>query len=469
MKVFLHRIVALGSVCVVLAIAFYGGCKSYQHDPNFSPSEVYNLHQTCESGQFIGGCQPCSECQGNEFDGGGCSFFRDSSCHLCEPVDNCDIDNVLCTTPRDSTCGKCEARYWGDRCDECTVCKAGMYQVQECTHDLDTVCAPCMPCQHGLRLTKACSKTADSECTECSHCMLGTFMEAPCDTIPADVGNVWEHVSDTNNDFVYNLQADTVCTSCTETCGEGTYTSRLCTTMRDTECSACSACDDGEFIGTDCDRGAAEMEGTDTICQDCEQRPGDNFWELSPCLSTAGSDTIFVECSECLDWEWEEIPCGDKHDALCPSCTTIEHCKEHRETCTDGTDSVCAECEEGWFGEQCCYHKTFGDCGRNSNRERHPYREGYRMGHDTEALVKFCVAMCDGFPDCLAVEVIDGGDNFESSGPNELGGQDTVCHFLATYTLKQMKDPSLDCYSDACRQRSEYHPHRTTVTVANVV
>jgi len=458
----LHRVVALGSVSAILAIAFYGGVKSFDHDSSFSLNEVYSLQKTCDDGQFIGTCQPCTECKGNEFDAGGCSYFRDSLCLACEPIDNCAADVTSCTTQRDSTCSQCDHGYYGDSCKKCDVCPRGSFQVRECSQDLNTVCSLCSPCQNGFRVTKACTPMTDTECTPCSQCLPGTYLHKACETLPSSIPNVWEYVYD-NLDIVYTLQDDTVCNDCTPSCGPGKYTSEMCTVIRDTSCSDCASCDNGEFISQMCELGTSEDEGTDTLCQDCQTRPGSddgNFWELSPCLSTADSDAIYMQCSECKEHEYLHTPCGETHDTVCPQCTPIKHCKQFMESCTDGTDSICTECEDGWFGEQCCYHQTFGNCGHKPARERHPTRLGYGPLTDTDALVAFCTELCTEFPDCMAMELIDGGSDYLKSGPNKLGGSDTVCHFMASYTTKTMTDPSMDCYANVCRQGSGYHPGR---------
>merc|ERR1711908_199285 len=66
-------------------------------------------------------------------------------------------------------------------------------------------------------------------------------------------------------------------------------------------------------------------------------------------------------------------------------------------------------------------------------------KEGY--------FAEFCMSLCDEFPDCLAVEVVDGGTKDEPEGTpdekNEYKDDDG----------KLVKgNPAMDCYSNTCRQ-----------------
>jgi len=135
-------------------------------------------------------------------------------------------------------------------------------------------------------------------------------------------------------------------------------------------------------------------------------------------------------------------------------------------------------CKEGFFGQSCCYHKHPYSCGVITTRERSGRRMGYPKagtvaervdGNNVRAdFAEFCMSLCSEFPDCLAVELEDGGTFAKPDGSvNELA--DTkACYFKSAFTqdqrfrwkgayeddngVKREGDPKFDCYSNTCRQ-----------------
>jgi len=87
-------------------------------------------------------------------------------------------------------------------------------------------------------------------------------------------------------------------------------------------------------------------------------------------------------------------------------------------------------------------------------------KEGY--------FAEFCMSLCDEFPDCLAVEVVDGGTKDEPEGTPDERNEYKKCFFKSAFTQDQRfkpkseyKDdngklvkgnPAKDCYSNTCRQ-----------------
>merc|ERR1711988_129860 len=75
-------------------------------------------------------------------------------------------------------------------------------------------------------------------------------------------------------------------------------------------------------------------------------------------------------------------------------------------------------------------------------------KEGY--------FAEFCMSLCDEFPDCLAVEVVDGGTKDEPEGTPDERNEYKKCFFKSEYKDDDGKlvkgNPAKDCYSNTCRQ-----------------
>lgn len=474
---------------LLVAAVFYGGRASYGAGTvNFTHEEVLDAVVSCkvqtkvkgkvvfkDSGKFVGGCQNCKTCKSNEYPAGGCSYFKDTLCVLCEEIRHCPQEKIRCTTKNDSICIECTNGYWDDDCKPCTVCElidggvdakgnklGGFYEKTACTQKSDTVCARARQCKGpakgkeyylnpGEWMNKQLEYFKDRDCKACTKCQTGkTFTAAKCKM----------------GDNIKNIEGkDTVCKTCSK-CKVDEYVkdkregiSGICTTEKDTTCTKCDRCPKGKYITDLCIQGTIHKEGKNTVCADCTARKikgkngytGPSEWELFPCGGT--SDALYRTCTKCMPGEYQKMKCTPTSDTLCPDCTPLNHCKKGKVTCTNNKDSTCHECKEGFSGSRCCYQKTFGDCGTDTTRERAAFRYGfdYKKAKSNQAFIDFCRGLCDEFPDCLAFEVEDGGKDFKKSGPTNMLTRDAKCFFKAAYTNKPKK-PQFDCYSHICRQ-----------------
>jgi len=427
----------LGAI-VAVSVTFYAGRASYSGSNSFQHVEVFDLVDSCPESQFIGGCVSCTDCTDWQYPAGGCSYFKDTFCTLCEPIYNCPQEQIRCTSKDDQVCLSCDPGFWDVDCKPCSVCplQQGYFEAQACTQTSDTVCQKATQCEDKQFMSKQLEYFSDRECTDCTVCEIGTFTSVECQMGDNDANLVG---------------ADTVCQKCTE-CEIDQHVTRPCTIMQDTECTDCATCPESQYITELCVQGGIFVPGVDTECTDCTVRK-ESEWELFSCGGT--SDALFRECSTCLDGEYQLLECTETSDTLCPDCTPIPHCPKDGVTCTSDEDSVCSSgCEEGFSGDTCCYQKTFGDCGTITTRERIAFRYGFE-GETNEEFIKFCETMCEEFPDCFAFEVEDGGTTLEASGENNLVSKTAACFFKAAYTVAPT-DPSKDCYSNICRQEMRY-------------
>jgi len=440
------RGVTVLAIMGVLVGSYLGGKMTSTGVVEYEFAEVYNAVGRCDEGTFMGGCSDCKECSKFQYNGGGCSYFKDTLCVLCEPIHKCGqiedasgklIPAITCTDGFDHVCSKCVNGYWDQDCKPCAVCEAGTYETVQCNQKRNTECAPCTECEDGQFLSKACTYTSDSECTKCSICDQGTYADIKCQFM----------------ETVYTITPDTVCEPCSKP-EDGTYVTDPCTVTADTKFDDCSTCEPlKEFISEACFAGTIMESGEDIKCTDCVTRR-DSQYTVWHCDSNDVNDSLHKKCSECVENEWQFAPCSATSDTVCPDCTKIDNCAKQMERCTDAADQTCKECENGYYGEDCCFEKQFSACGSMTTRERRADAYGYE-GNTNEEFIQFCLELCNEFPDCMAFEVEDGGENYQDSGTNGLGGRGAQCYFKSAYT-QLTEDYTQDCYSNVCRQGDSF-------------
>jgi len=483
------------AVVAVMAVAFYGGRRSFGATSEYSHADIYDVAETCEEGSFVGGCKICKDCESWEYPAGGCTYFKDTFCTLCEPIYNCPQDNIRCDTKDDEHCLECEPGFYGQDCKPCLVCEAGDYELEKCTHESNTVCKTCTECIAEEFTETACTYFSDTICTMCESCPVGKFTDVVCQTVEESKLQFPESV--------YTVRPDTVCTDCTEPSNDGVqwevdvlgrgtvdgvdnWVEEPCNIMKDTTLTDCfiCPCEDRptcQFMTQFCTPGGIHEKGEETSCKDCTKRRGPKEWEVFKCGGT--SDALFKPCSLCMEGEYELQECTETSDTICPVCNTMVSygllnrkdekgqlhgggCVKGELRCTDSLDTTCVECETNWFGDTCCYHQFFGSCGTMTTRERIAARLGFE-GETNEDFIDFCLDLCDEFPDCMAFEIMDGGVDFTESGANNLISKTAACYFKASFTQGEDavldgalafkgEDPALDCYSNVCRQNTAF-------------
>lgn len=480
--------------CVVIAAimgaSYLGGRMTNTGVAEYEYSEVYNVVGECEAGYFTGTCSDCKQCLAYEYNAGGCSYFKDTLCTLCEDISHCgttenaggkEIPAITCTDGFDSVCSECEPGYFDKDCKPCLVCEEGEYEVEKCTQTSNTVCAACTECNscdstEPEYVATACTYFSNTVCGSCTVCNVGTFSDQTC------------QCEDPN---VYVVTADTVCEACSEPEHLVTFVEELCTITKDTKLQDCGGCrdnvelSDGEYITELCMPGHPVLQiGEPQKCDDCAQCPKDangvaKKWTNYECKNDDHEDTLWHKCSEVLPGEYLFEDCTCTSDTKTITCTKIEHCEEGRTVCTTADDQQCEDCMEGYYGPQCQYEKQMSACGTITTRERRVDQMGYE-GTTNEEFVEFCLELCEEFPDCMAFEVIDGGDWLDVSGDFDLysdprtqmeeygnllqragsggaGGQvrEKSCHMKSAYTHLTL-EYGFDCYSNIKRQGHKF-------------
>jgi len=304
---------------------------------------------------------------------------------------------------------------------------------------------------------------------------------------------------------VYTVQPDTVCTVCSEP-GEGEYVCGTCNPLGpDTKIcdSSTCPCEDRKTCQYRTDAfvaGDSQNLGVDTQCGDCTRMKNDE-WEVFKC--GGDYDGLYKKCSTCMEGEYQQQECTITSDTVCPACNTakqgphaieyqnLQECDKDERYCgadaagkygkefKGGPDgwkaTACEKCNEGFYGESCIYHKFHGECGTITTRERAANRSGFE-GDTDEEFIQHCLELCDEFPDCMAFELVDGGDNLFESGPNSFLGRDATCFFKGAYTQElcdkkeptcdrrtksryKGDDPTKDCYSNTYRQNLGCNPN----------
>jgi len=467
----MNRSLTFVAVAAIMVVCFYGGRRSFGATVDYEHSDVIAVAETCEEGTFIGGCKTCSDCQKWEYPAGGCSYFKDTFCTLCEPIHNCPQGNIRCEDKNDERCLECDKGFWDDDCKPCLVCEAGDYELEKCTQTTNTVCGTCTECGEEEYTSTACTYFTDTKCTTCTSCPVGKFTDVLCQTVEESKLRFPESV--------YTVRPDTVCTDCSEPPHDGVdgtpdmFVAEPCNIMKDTtlqDCFLCP-CEDRptcQFMTEYCAPGTIHELGVDTKCKDCTKRRGPKEWEIFRCGGT--SDALFKPCSICMDGEYEFRGCTETSDTLCPVCNTnviygqLDMCNKGALRCTDDADTTCVDCGDRWFGGTCCYHQHFGSCGTMTTRERIAMRYGFE-GETNEQFIDFCLELCDEFPDCMAFEIIDGGETLDESGFNNLISKTSACYFKAAFSQEETDegelvwkgfDPQYDCYSNVCRQNKAF-------------
>jgi len=437
------KAVTVLAIAGVLVGSYLGGqMTSPTKTASYEFAEVYEAVGTCTEGTFMGGCADCIKCAPYEYNGGGCSYFKDTLCVLCTDIKHCStittdsgtlIPAITCTDSFDHVCSECENGYYDVDCKPCQVCEQGFYEASVCTQNSNTVCAACTTCGSTEFLSKACTYTSDSECTDCTVCTPGDYSEHKCQQM----------------ETVYTETADTVCSTCPEP-ADGMFVSELCTITTPTKFTPCDACTPREeYIDSACEAGSWDTSGAQIECNSCTKRRNTEYtvWH---CDSMGFKDSLHTSCSDCQDGEYLFAECTASSDTLCPDCKAVPHCQDGATVCSNADDSTCTSCSQDFFGATCAYEKSYSACGSMTTRERRADAYGY-TGETNDEFIAFCLQLCDEFPDCMAFEIEDGGDSADASCDESLGGRGAQCYFKSSYTALS-DDYSQDCYSNIVRQ-----------------
>jgi len=147
----------------------------------------------------------------------------------------------------------------------------------------------------------------------------------------------------------------------------------------------------------------------------------------------------------------------------------------------DSNDSVCigAEadaanppafaCEADFYGDNCRYWRTYADCGVGPGYRERTAKTGKFRGQSNGEFIAWCMMLCDEFPDCLAFEIDDIGDDWNRAGTKaeeddvtqkqSLTKPNSLCSLkhLETGSVTAFADADLkkDCFSNIRRQRED--------------
>jgi hypothetical protein len=491
---------------------FIGGCVGCKSCADY---EYENGGCTYFKDAFCSYCEPIMNCQRENI---LCTTREDQVCVECDcndPVVNwTDVELGLYLrydmASRDAFAGKSQEQatfscYWNEDCRPCTVCPFGEWETARCTQTSDTVCQACAECGSDQWVSEACHYASDTVCTDCTHfqgAIEGSYTSTLCHKWSATT-SMYEGFDASNTECTIcntDAQADTVAPD-----QPTQFYSQICNEYGDSECTDCSQCDNtrnlesigGEYIrgGDDsgiCISGDPGVFGRDTVCIDCTDAtdmPG--FWEEEECLPTGTTDAVWTLCTTCGEGEWEHTPCRLSSDTICPPCYPVNHCLSENTMCSEGTgedanDSECVgpgsdsmdlpkyACEDDFYGKQCAYLRTFGDCASGPGYRERTVRTGKFRGETNGEFINWCMMMCDEFPDCLAFQIGDGGNDMASSGTAEAEADSSLRQILTKpnalctmmdvpmgSALDENENPTIptittkDCFSNIRRQRED--------------
>jgi len=486
---------------------FIGGCVGCKTCADY---EFENGGCSYFKDAFCSYCEPIKNCKRENV---LCTTREDQVCIECDcddPIGNWtdielgmyleyelfDRDEYMGRSQEDATYG-C---YWNEQCMPCTVCQFGFFETAACTQTSDTECKKCAGCGADEWVSSPCIYKQDTECSACTH-YLGAIEEQ----WTSKECHRW---SLTTSMYLGDDAHASPCTVCDvsdqpETIVPGQpmqYYSAVCVEFADSECTDCTLCDQtrtlfsigGEYIkGNDgegdgiCIAGDIGTFGRDTICVDCTdatERPG--YYESERCDPTGTTDAVWTLCTQCFEGEWEHTLCQLSTDTICPPCYPINHCKAVDTMCSLGTDeenndSICVgpgsdtkdgphfACQEDFYGEQCAYWRTYGDCGSGPGYRQRTVKTGKFRGETNLEFISWCMMMCDEFPDCMAFEVGDEGAAWDGPGtaaaerdPEEkqiMTKPQSLCALMDVPlgSTQLPSDTSKDCFSNIRRQRED--------------
>jgi hypothetical protein len=481
---------------------FIGGCVTCKTCADY---EFENGGCSFFKDAFCSYCEPIKNCKRENV---LCTTREDQVCIECDcddPIGNWtdvelgayleyelfDRDEYAEKSQEDAT----YSCYWNEQCLPCTVCKFGYFETARCTQTSDTECKKCSACGADDWVSTPCTYHQDTECAACTHFMgwtegKWTAKECHRHTITTSMYQGADAVPGDCTQCSQEPQADTLVSP-----QESEFYSEICQEFIDSECTPCTLCDatrtvfsiGGEYIrgGDDdglCIQGNTGEYGRDTVCVDCtdaSERPG--YYESERCDPTGTTDAVWTLCTQCLEGEWEHTLCQLSTDTICPPCYPINHCKSSDTMCSDGTselqnDSVCVgpgadtkdgpafACQEGFYGLQCQYWRTYGDCGSGPGYRERTVKTGKFRGETNGEFIAWCQLMCDEFPDCLAFEVGDEGAAWDGPGtasaernPEEkqiMTKPQSLCSLKDTAmgSVELPSDPAKDCFSNIRRQ-----------------
>jgi hypothetical protein len=399
------------------------GCMSEKH-PEFAGNVASFATKTCSGGKQNGQgrvgknglykakfgyakCKKCLQCKRGEYISQACRPGHPHKEWMCKKIVNGKETKGV---------KKCKIEY---NAGKPKVAK-GEILASEIPMSIgtDTKCRKCTPRPRGFWTVFPCNPkhTSDAVHQKCSKCMAGEYQFQKCtqfsDAVCPSCPNAREKLYKNSKEFKSGLQYCKI---------------NKTTGLPDTQCTSTVK---------------------KTITQD-----GKTVSVVVPQSTKCGAWTVkTARPSRCLPWT-RGGKCGEWN----------------------------SKCKANFYGQSCCFHKHAYNCGVITTRERSAKRMRYPsdydklipkvkpVGYPKEGyFAEFCMSLCDEFPDCLAVEVVDGGTKDEPEGTPDERNEYKKCFFKSAFTQDQRfkpkseyKDddgklvkgnPAKDCYSNTCRQ-----------------
>lgn len=264
----------------------------------------------------------CTECEAGTFK----ELNSNSSCFLC-PVDTFQNESgaLFCEAcPANSgtfgnvgsTICACNAGYERKLTEySCSVCSEAFFKPSHA----ETMCVPCSKCGRNERVKFECNTTHDTVCEPCQQnsvsplnnsmrycwCEEGyEFTNLQCEA--CGVG-FFKSTNSNNSIMCAKCPADqftdsiasSVCVSCRNTCPEGQFIDKFCSTFIDTKCKNCTVCQNGYYANPVCGFDHFEYRN-DTNCSVCPRNHYCSGNSINPCMPNSHSHEQSYSQEQCV-------------------------------------------------------------------------------------------------------------------------------------------------------------------------
>ena len=173
-------------------------------------------------------CIPCdTDCPADHYVSALCSLGKNTECAPCGSAGTC--------SPPTSYATSCYAGYYTaslgypSACLPCTPsCPPGKYKTRDCSNEWgDIACSTCRDClpSEGLYTLQNCTAEDDTVCRSCGSCGMTSYISTPC-----------------------SLYAPQVCSPCTTCPFQVSWEKVSCSVNADTQCEACPPCEEGYYL-----------------------------------------------------------------------------------------------------------------------------------------------------------------------------------------------------------------------------
>jgi len=341
----MNKVLSVVAVVAILGVSFYAGHKSFGSSLEYEHADVLDVAASCKKGEFIGDCKACKKCGMTKYSAGGCSYFKDTFCTLCNKVAHCQQQNTFCTTKDDHYCVKCDDGYFGPQCEPCKQCSNEEFVKTPCISVRENRGNERLHFKKGKANWDYDRNTVCQKCDRCEMSPKGDQKKRSFLTRPCDVGG--NGVTGKNKNKIAQVTVKPGVVQSRP--GDGAYKNSVCTPCR--ECKngfewTKRTCESPEKLGVS---GAAALQWLkgnkkprNTMCQRCVgcmspehpkyKKDNGRMYALSMCEDTKDANGLFktdgyakcAKCTQCSAGHYISKPCTPGHPHLAWMCENIK-------------------------------------------------------------------------------------------------------------------------------------------------